>query len=112
MAGPEEMKWPQKALYTYNVQDGDRFIVDEKVRLNRLRTSSLRSSVSSCSGSPRSPIAFSVSPRCNNNPKHSASLRPSAVRNLFGRSGSAQSNDSAASTSISNNNNINNEKKC
>ncbi len=33
MAGPEEMKWPQKELYTYNVQNGDKFIVDEKVRM-------------------------------------------------------------------------------
>ena len=31
-AGPEEMKWPNKALYTYNVQEGDRFILDEKVQ--------------------------------------------------------------------------------
>ncbi len=31
MAGPEEMKWPQKELYTYNVQNGDKFIIDEKV---------------------------------------------------------------------------------
>ncbi len=31
MAGPEEMKWPQKELYTYNVQNGDKFILDEKV---------------------------------------------------------------------------------
>lgn len=28
--GPEEMKFPQKALYTYNVRSGDSFIVDEK----------------------------------------------------------------------------------
>lgn len=28
--GPEEMKLPQKQLYTYNVRDGDGFIVDEK----------------------------------------------------------------------------------
>ena len=28
--GPEEMKFPQKALYTYNVRDGDSFILDEK----------------------------------------------------------------------------------
>ena len=28
--GPEEMKFPQKALYTYNVRSGDSFIIDEK----------------------------------------------------------------------------------
>lgn len=28
--GPEEMKFNQKKLYTYNVQDGDKFLVDAK----------------------------------------------------------------------------------
>jgi len=28
--GPEEMKFNQKKLYTYNVQDGDKFVVDAK----------------------------------------------------------------------------------
>lgn len=28
--GPEEMKFNQKKLFTYNVQDGDQFIVDSK----------------------------------------------------------------------------------
>lgn len=28
--GPEELKFNQKKLYTYNVQDGDEFVVDEK----------------------------------------------------------------------------------
>ena len=40
MAGPEEMKWPQKELYTYNVRNGDKFILDEKVNLPRMRTNS------------------------------------------------------------------------
>ena len=43
LAGPEEMKWPSKLLYTYNVRNGDKFIVDEKVPLARLRTNSSRS---------------------------------------------------------------------
>lgn len=30
IAGPEEMKFNQKKLYTYNVQDGDKFFVDPK----------------------------------------------------------------------------------
>lgn len=28
--GPEEMRFSQKKLYTYNVQDGDKFLVDPK----------------------------------------------------------------------------------
>ena len=30
VAGPEEMKWPMKGLYTYDIQDGDYFVVEEK----------------------------------------------------------------------------------
>ena len=30
VAGPEEMKWPMKGLYTYDIQDGDYFIVEKK----------------------------------------------------------------------------------
>ena len=30
LMGPEEMKWGSKELYTYNVQSGDYFVVDEK----------------------------------------------------------------------------------
>lgn len=30
LMGPEEMKFNQKKLYTYNVQDGDKFLVDPK----------------------------------------------------------------------------------
>ena len=30
MMGAEEMKSNQKKLYTYNVQDGDKFLVDSK----------------------------------------------------------------------------------
>jgi len=56
LAGPEEMKWPNKALYTYNVQEGDRFILDEKVSLTKIRTNSGTSLSSSTSpkvyGSP------------------------------------------------------------
>ena len=47
LAGPEEMKWPLKQLYTYNVQNGDAFILDEKVPLTRLRTKSASSTASS-----------------------------------------------------------------
>lgn len=66
MAGPEEMKWPQKALYTYNVQNGDKFILDEKMFLSRVRTSS-RSSLGSFSPGSKflenRSITFSISPR-------------------------------------------------
>jgi len=30
LMGPEEMKWGNKEVYTYNVQNGDYFVVDEK----------------------------------------------------------------------------------
>ena len=29
-AGPQEMKWPQKGLYTYNLQHGDYFVLQTK----------------------------------------------------------------------------------
>ena len=33
------MKWPQKGLYTYNVREGDSFILDEKAPpLPKLKT--------------------------------------------------------------------------
>jgi hypothetical protein len=38
VAGPEEMKWPSKELYTYNVRDGDSFILDEKVAIGKMKT--------------------------------------------------------------------------
>lgn len=30
VSGPEEMRFNQKKLFTYNVQDGDKFLVDPK----------------------------------------------------------------------------------
>ena len=102
LSGPEEMKWPNKALYTYNVQEGDKFILDEKVPLTKLRTNSgtsLSSSSSATSpkvyGSPgpnsyRTAIQFGMSPF-----RMSPGQRPpppntprgasSASRNLFGK---------------------------
>ena len=29
-AGPQEMKWPDKGLYTYGLQDGDYFVLQTK----------------------------------------------------------------------------------
>ena len=66
LAGPEEMKWPSKLLYTYNVRNGDKFIVDEKVPLARLRTNSNRSnSGTSPAPSPGSKysVTFQIAPR-------------------------------------------------
>jgi len=36
MGGPEEMKFANKELYTYNVIDGDYFVIDEKAQLKVL----------------------------------------------------------------------------
>jgi len=109
--GPEEMKWPQKELYTYNVRDGDSFILDEKVSLGKQRTRNLSFT---SQGSPTRPyntsktaITFGMSPMrpggniwspYRGSPKFngpSAAQRvppaggPSGVaRNLFGRSNS------------------------
>lgn len=99
MAGPEEMKWPQKALYTYNVQNGDKFILDEKVSLGRLHRSRTTSSTSLSPGnnnnnylkseSPR--IAFSFSPRFGSSPNMKPSPRGAKVaRNLFGTPSKSQ----------------------
>lgn len=38
IAGPEEMKWGNKGLYTYNVREGDYFVVDVKTTLKPLKT--------------------------------------------------------------------------
>jgi len=57
IAGPEEMKFANKELYTYNVIDGDYFVVDEKAQLKVL------------TGSPRSNsmVCGSLSPTgCSN----------------------------------------------
>lgn len=38
ITGPEEMKWGSKGLYTYNVRQGDYFVVDQKNNLTRLKS--------------------------------------------------------------------------
>lgn len=94
-SGPEEMKWPNKALYTYNVQEGDRFILDEKVPLTKLRTNS-GSSVNAATspkvyGSPgnyRTAIQFGLTPfRMSPATSGAKATTPksAASRNLFGR---------------------------
>jgi len=52
--GPEEMKWHGKELYTYNVRDGDYFVVDEKAQLKVLTGSPRAHSISFGSASPTS----------------------------------------------------------
>jgi len=97
--GPEEMKWPNKALYTYNVQEGDKFILDEKVPLTKLRTNSGTSLSSSTSpkvyGSPgnyRTAVQFGLTPY-RMSPGQRPSEKPTTPRgagvsrNLFGGGG-------------------------
>jgi hypothetical protein len=86
MAGPEEMKWPQKCLYTYNVQNGDKFILDEKVSLGRLRSRSGSSNQGFSPGSLNSPgrFSFTMSPGKLSGVRPSASPKSKVSRNLFG----------------------------
>ena len=109
IAGPEEMKFANKELYTYNVIEGDYFVIDEKAQLKVLtgspRANSMvfgsslspgsggsrirrKSSESLISPNPRSrrkssgrtsPGRTSPSPGAT-----SPSNKPSVVRNLFG----------------------------
>lgn len=59
--GPEEMKLPGKGLYTYNVREGDYFVLDEKAPLKGTMRSS-RSNNSLIFGSP-SPSQKSPCPK-------------------------------------------------
>ena len=52
IAGPEEMKFPNKELYTYNVIEGDYFLVDEKAQLRVLTGSPQANSMVFGSHSP------------------------------------------------------------
>jgi hypothetical protein len=103
-SGPEEMKWPNKALYTYNVQEGDKFILDEKVPLTKLRTNSGTSLSSSTSpkvyGSPgnyRTAVQFGLTPyrMGSSGQRPSAPTTPRSAassgvsRNLFGSGGNS-----------------------
>ena len=71
VAGPEEMKFATKELYTYNVVDGDYFVVDEKPQLKVLTGS----------GKP-TPGKILNSP-----------LKPQVARNLFGKSNNRNTSD-------------------
>merc|ERR1711981_203223 len=70
LVGPEEMKWGTKEVYTYNVTNGDYFVVDEKSQ-QQLRI---------LTGSPRSQgmVFGSPSPRatsCSTSPGNGTRLR-------------------------------------
>ena len=112
IAGPEEMKFANKELYTYNVIDGDYFVIDEKAQLKVLtgspRANSMvfGSSLSPGSGGSRIRRKSSdnmVSPNPRSRRKSSgrtspgrtspspgaaspSSAKTSVVRNLFGSS--------------------------
>jgi hypothetical protein len=64
IVGPEEMKWAQKGLYTYNVREGDYFVVDEKVPLKGTMRSS-KSNNSLIFGSPSPKGYTSLNARTN-----------------------------------------------
>jgi len=110
IAGPEEMKFANKELYTYNVIEGDYFVVDEKAQL-RVLTGSPRAnsmvfgsslSPGSCGGTRtrRKSSESLISPNPRSRRKSSGRTSPgrtspspgvlspsgksSAVRNLFG----------------------------
>ena len=107
-SGPEEMKWPNKALYTYNVQEGDKFILDEKVPLTKLRTNS--GSLLSTSPSPkvygspgnyRTAVQFGLTPFPGQRPGAPTTPRGATSgvsRNLFGGGGSSSGEGSTPSS--------------
>jgi len=68
LVGPEEMKWGTKEVYTYNVTNGDYFVVDEKSQQQlRILTGSPRSQgMVFGSPSPRA-TSCSISPAANGN---------------------------------------------
>merc|ERR1711902_218038 len=111
IAGPEEMKFANKELYTYNVIEGDYFVVDEKAQLkvltgspransmvfgsslsptssggSRIRRKSSESLISPNPPRSRRKSSGRTSPgRTSPSPgATSPSNKPSVVRNLFG----------------------------
>jgi len=107
IAGPEEMKFANKALYTYNVNEGDYFVVDEKAQLKVLTGSpransmvfgsSLSPGSSGGSRIRRKSSECLISPNPRSRRKSSGRTSPgrtspspsgkqSVVRNLFGSS--------------------------
>eukprot|EP00092_Neocalanus_flemingeri_P028397 GFUD01030835.1.p1 GENE.GFUD01030835.1~~GFUD01030835.1.p1 ORF type:complete len:388 (+),score=77.84 GFUD01030835.1:140-1165(+) len=96
IAGPEEMKFANKELYTYNVIDGDYFVVDEKAQLRvltgspransmvigSLSPSSYSNSNSRCNfgTSPTSPCSKSTNSRIRRKPSESTNLSNTRTR--------------------------------
>lgn len=88
-AGPEEMKWAQKGLYTYNVRDGDSFILDEKVPLPKLKTNAKANSAYSTSpkvygNSPIFPTAY-----LNQHSRNSVTFGMISPKQMMGRGAAA-----------------------
>ena len=113
IAGPEEMKFANKELYTYNVIEGDYFVIDEKAQLkvltgspransmvfgsslsptssggSRIRRKSSESLISPNPARSRRKSSGRTSPgRTSPSPgAASPSGKPSHIRNLFGSS--------------------------
>ena len=113
IAGPEEMKFANKELYTYNVIEGDYFVIDEKAQLkvltgspransmvfgsslsptssggSRIRRKSSESLISPNPARSRRKSSGRTSPgRTSPSPgSASPSGKPSHIRNLFGSS--------------------------
>jgi len=78
--GPEEMKWHTKELYTYNVRDGDYFVVDEKVQLKVLTGSPRAHSISFGSGSPNNRYTMSRSMSTGQSPHSPTTNTSTRVR--------------------------------
>lgn len=96
-AGPEEMKWPNKALYTYNVREGDSFIVDEKAPLPKLKTPN---KAAASGGGATSPKVYGQSPVFPSvrNAVTFAAINPKTFLQQNGGSGSSSSSSSKPPT--------------
>eukprot|EP00092_Neocalanus_flemingeri_P041921 GFUD01045655.1.p1 GENE.GFUD01045655.1~~GFUD01045655.1.p1 ORF type:complete len:545 (-),score=132.58 GFUD01045655.1:10-1644(-) len=116
IAGPEEMKFANKELYTYNVIDGDYFVVDEKAQLRVLTGSpgansmvfgslspgnSHSSRKSSFGTSPTSPCSNSSNPRIRRKSSDSsAPPNPRTRRKSSGRTSPTPLGRKASSPSV------------
>lgn len=84
VAGPEEMKWNSKELYTYNVREGDYFVLDEKVRLRQLNSSKTARRSNSVGNSNNSSSSDSCNSDCDS---FSPAATPKGYTSLQARSG-------------------------
>ena len=98
-AGPEEMKWPQKGLYTYNVREGDSFILDEKAPLPKLKTNAKANSAYSTSpkvygNSPIFPTAY-----LNQHARNSVTFAAISPKQMMGKAPTAAPRTTASKAS-------------